>query len=457
MRTTSLPASWFLLATCLVPGGCEILHPGQAQQAEAERLAATRQWHGLRELVEAFVGAVEEGGRRIATESDDLKIKRMSVIYRMRAIETVRQLLWFDQPAEAMVDLWTLCIQLVAYFTEGDGRQAFGPQQPIAVEVMKQILPQVEGYMAREIAKDQFPAVQAKVYEFARKHPITGAYARFGLQPSEVAAQERAGLFSWLPSVSLNPFGKGLDEGAQAIVGFAKVADRFTDVVSFLPNRLGWHLELLQYDLAESKILRDATGSIAGANTAVEDVAKTARALPASVRMELEKAFENLDPKLKDVRGTLADLKEATANLDRAGATYDQTAKSIETMAKEVDAALQTFQKLMVFLRGDPDKEADPDSKPFEILQYDRTAQSINAMAEQLQKTLTTFQQLVADDRLGRQVADTGMEARKTVETLIWTSGLAAVATVAGILILLLIYRFLGPRPKAVAAPQPLR
>ena len=105
MRTTGLLPSWMLLMTCLVLGGCSVFDRDSKQQAEAARLRATRQWHALRELVEAFTATIEEGGRQIAQESDDLRIKRMSVIYRMRATETVRQLLWFEQPAEAMVDL----------------------------------------------------------------------------------------------------------------------------------------------------------------------------------------------------------------------------------------------------------------------------------------------------------------------------------------------------------------
>jgi len=447
----------------LVLGGCDALDRNSARQAEAERQAAKRQWHALRELVETFTGVVEDGGRRIAAASDNLKIKRGSLRYRMRATEAFRQLLWFDRPAEAIVDLWTLCVQLRAYFTEGDGKEAFGPQQPIAVDVTEQLLKHMESFMAQEIRKRPFPEIREKVYKFAHDHPITGSYARFGLQPSEVPHKERAGLMSWVPSVSLNPFGKGLGEGAQAIVAFGKVADRFTDVVEFLPNRLGWRLELLQYDLAESRLLREAQSSIADTNASVEDIAKTARALPASVRVELEKAFANLDPKLKEVQATLTQVTEASASLDRTGATYDQTAKSMEAMAQKVDAAVQTFQKLMVFFMGDPDKprEAEPkedeNRKPFDILHYEQTARSMTAMAEQLQETLTTFQKLIADDRLGGRVADASKETRKSVEALIWTAGLAVVSAVAGILILLLIYRLFAPRPKARPEPQPLR
>ena len=462
MRTTSSPASRCLvLLTCLVLGGCDALDPSKARQVEADRKAVTRQWHGLRELVETFAGVIEDGGRRIAAASDDLEIKRGSVLYRMRATETARQLLWFDRPAEAMVDLWTLCVQLTAYFTEGDGKEAFGPQQPIAVEVTKQLLKYVESFMAKEIKKDPFPKIREQVYEFARQHPIAGSYARFSLQPSDVAEKEKTGLLAWLPSVSLNPFGtfgKGLGEGAQAILAFSKVADRFTDVVEFLPVRLGWRLELLQYDLAESKLLGDATGSVADASASVKEIAKTAKDLPASVRVELEKAFASLDPKLKAVQATLDKVTEASATLDRTGETYDQAAKSFEAMAQKVDVALQTFQKLMVFFRGDPDKQTgDETAKPFEILQYAETARSVTAMAEQLQETLTTFQQLIADDRLGGRVADASAEARKTVETLIWTGGLGVVSSVAAILILLLIYRLFAPRSKAQPEPQPPR
>ena len=78
-------------------------------------------------------------------------------------------------------------------------------------------------------------------------------------------------------------------------------------------------------------------------------------------------------------------------------------------------------------------------------------------MSAQLEKTLSGFQQLVADDRLGKRVADATKETQKTAEALIWSGGLGVVSTVAAILILLLIYRFVVPARKVKPAEPPLR
>ncbi len=461
MPRPGFPAFRVVVVACMVLGGCTLLHPGRAQQAEADRKALTRRWQSLRELIQTFAGVVEEGGRRIAQASDDLNVKRNSVYYRMRAIESVRRLLWFDRPAEAMVDLWTLSVQLVAYFTEGEGRNEFGPQQPIAVDVAKNLLVQVEAFMVEEIKEKNYAAIRDEVYAFARKHPISGGYVRSAVQPSEATPQEREGMFSWLPTLSLNPlgdFGKGLGEGAQAILAFGKVADRFTDVVEFMPDRLGWRLELLQYDLGDSKLLKEATASVSEAGVSVGEVAKTAQTLPARVRKELEQAFASLDPKLREVQATLGKVTEASASLDQVGATYDRAAKSIEVMAQKVETTLQTFQKLVAFLREESAKSGpDERDRPFDILDYDQTARSITTMAGELQETLSAFQQLITDERLEGRVAGAGKETRKTVEDVIWTGAVGVVSAFAAILLLLLAYRFLGPRLKGQTEPQALR
>ncbi|MEE9126501.1 MAG: hypothetical protein V3U11_05125 [Planctomycetota bacterium] len=455
MRTARSLALWFLLPlACLFPVGCEVLDSESSRKAEVERQAVTRRWEILRDLVEAFSGTVEDGGRRIAAASDDLAIKRLSVRYRMRATETVRQFLWFDRPAEALLDLWTLCVQLRFYFGEGDGKNTFGSQQSIVMKTTQQILDHVEVVMRSEIKTVDFDTAKKHVHEFAREHRITGSYARFGQQPSEVPHDDKAGLLSWMPSLSLNPFGgvgKGIGEGAQAIQAFNRVADRFTDVVDFLPKRLGWRLELMQYDLAESRLMRETQGSFARATAAVEDVAKTARELPESVRVELEKALASINPELKEVRDTLVQAKEASVALDKTGATYDKTARSIQAMAQQLDTTLQTFQKLVVFLAGTD----DPDTEPFDILDYDKTARSITAGATQLREILTAFQQLVADDRLGGRVADAGRETQKVVDAMVWSVVLGILASVAAILLMLVGYRRITRRqPDPQPEPQ---
>ncbi|MHC4896934.1 MAG: hypothetical protein ACYTGW_07490 [Planctomycetota bacterium] len=465
MRTTGFPTLCLLLPlACLAPSGCKYVGGDDELHVAAAQRAVDEQWRALRDMVEGFSWNIEAAGRRIAVKSDDLATKRLSVVYRMRATESLRQLLWFEQPAPALLDLWTLCVQSHLFFTEGDGTQVFGEHGSIAAEAAGEILEQAERYVATLFVEDDYEVARKEVYEFARAHPLKGSFARFVKQPSEVASAQKAGMFEWMPSMSLNPFGgvgKGIGEGAQAIRAFGKIADRFTDVVEFMPQRLGWQLELLQYDLAESKLLREATGSIADMNKSVEDAVQTGRDLPALVRVELEKALTNIDPQLREVQDTLVKVKEASATLDRTGATYDQTARSIEAMATKVDAALQTFEKIIAAFTKDPNvpvPEPTEDDHPYDIRDYDQTARSITAMAGQVQEALTTFQQLVADDRLGGRVADAGNETERVATSLIWTAALGVVSSFAAILVLLLIYRGLTRRrPQAQPNPEQLR
>jgi hypothetical protein len=412
----------------------------------------------VREFVRLFSGTVELSGREIAARSTDLATKRLSVAYRSNAIEAARATLMREDARAGGLDLWALCVQLDEFLTVGEGQNVFGEQQPIAVSAIGGLRQQTEAAAVQMVPAEQLAAAKRDVEEFAKRYPITGSFCRVGLNLADLRGADAAGMFSWFPTVSLNVLnplrgvGSGISEGAAAVYAIGRSADRFADVVEFLPMQLGWQLELMQYGLEDSPPVTTTTAAVDVVAASARDAVSVAREMPASIRAEVEGVLAAIDPQLAGVRATLADL-QAT------GATFGSTAASLEAMARQLDAALVTFQGTVSMLTAPSAKPKDPNAKPgrpFAIAEYGQTAESIGAMAGELAVAIGEVQRLVNDEALTRRVAEVGSSTRSTAGAIVRDAVLGALVVLAAFFGLLLGYRMLASRMARAPRAAPL-
>jgi hypothetical protein len=455
-----------LLVALVFASACSIFHD-EAEEQRQKQEAQERQENvrrRLRELVDVVSSGFEQAGRTLAESCADIPRKRTSVFLRKSAIEAARGTLTQADPVIGTIDLWTMCVQFRDVLQEGDGKDLFGDLQSIAIQAAQEVLTDIEDIAAKAVEHVKVEKVREDVYAFAREHPIQGAFGRLGMQPSDFTRTESKDMFSWLPSVSLgslNPFSgvsSGIVEGAAAVNEVGRVADRFTDVVEFLPQQVGWQLELFLYDLEESRQLGRVTEGIDVAANSAKTAVEVVRDLPALVRAELEHALADLDPKLAEVRATLHDASTAAAALDHTGVTFGQVAMSLEAMAAQLDKTLTTFQATYTMLAGAPapargtegaaapEPSDEPKARPFDVLDFEKTARSVTAMAAQLESTLAGVHGLVADDKVRASLGEVGATTQETVGSVIRTAVLGAIAVLVAFFALLYGYRALSRR-----------
>jgi hypothetical protein len=118
-----------------------------------------------------------DGGGRIRAESSDYAVGRRALLWKADGIPTIYTAALRPDPLAGALDLWVLLYQMQDYFQDGAGKDAFGPQQPIAVETLRSMLALVNG-VAETLYKDPdaYGKRKTQVQEFARAHRIEGTY-----------------------------------------------------------------------------------------------------------------------------------------------------------------------------------------------------------------------------------------------------------------------------------------
>ena len=187
-----------------------------------------------------FSTLVEATADTIAARSTNPTVRLQALRWKTAAIPLFEEASLRSDPVVATVDLWVLTMQQSGYLQRGDGRDAFGPLQPLAVAVADTL-----ELLAAELARRVRPITaedREALRSWAERHPIQGT----GLRRESVLGS------SW----------KSLRIGETNVFGTVASLQRSLDGVS---NRLGylnegifkralWQAELAARELANGTI-----------------------------------------------------------------------------------------------------------------------------------------------------------------------------------------------------------
>ncbi|MHC5065747.1 MAG: hypothetical protein ACYTG5_17425 [Planctomycetota bacterium] len=444
-----------VLSTSLA--GCGLFGYGRGPSIE-QREALARQEElraKLYDFVVIFAEEVADAADEIALKSRDHHVQRRSILWKSRTIGSARLNLQRTDDLYAYLDLWSLCLQMTDFFETGAGKDMFGEFSGIALQTARDLEKRLQSMANETLADDVYERARSEIDEFAVANPMTASFSRTTMSGEADRLGEDES-FSWLRTVtgvsSLNPFSTGLSEGAAAIHNVSVVADRFTSVVSNMPEDTRWQLQLLLYDLEETEPVRDLLDSINTVAESSESMAKTAEILPQRIRVEGSKLLEEFDDKQENLRKSLDKLSEASDSLRDLSASLEGSSQEIAHMAGAVDETFKTFNETITLLKGPPEDPNAPPlpgpgepgyQRPFDILDYAKTAEAVSVTAGELTKALTEFNTTLSDERLARieEVAEAAMEAA------VWDVFLAILALIGIFFILMFSYRKLVGMP----------
>lgn len=443
--------------------GCQSTEPQRDERLQGEERFRSEEFvqARLEEMVLLATSDFVDALDRLRSSTDDADLQRRTIVAKTRVVPAIRKVLDSPNPLDGLVDLWVLTLQLRELFRTSERLAVWGEHAADLANVGDRVAGRIAEQLRRVLGEQNFQQARAGAEEFVRENPLTADMSRSGmLQPERPSTSSGGGLFSWIPTINLNPFGgvgEGISEGAAAILAFSKEAGRFTAVVDSIPDRLSWQLELFQHDFAHNPAIVDANRSVATIGASVERIATTAETLPEDVREQVSLAVDELQPELESVRTTLAEAREAGAALERTATAFEEAAGSMEGMAAQLDTTLQTFHKLMRYLNGDvdaagnpvpprdPTAETGPRARPFDVTEFDQTARSLTGMAAELQTTLQEFRATLADPALGSAIGEVGGTARQSVASLVRDATIAAIVVIVAFFGTLLLYRRLSP------------
>jgi len=184
MRPTPVPqlarrARLLLLAAAaLALAGCPNVPPQTAAMREAENVDVSADLLQLRnyETARRVNALIVLAADTIAARNPEPSAQIRALQWKVSAIPLFQDASLRDDPLVSAVDLAELSIQQVDYFTTGDGRDAFGAQQQVAVRASRAAEDLVFADMARSTKSGWLkPETKDTLVAWAARHPIHGA------------------------------------------------------------------------------------------------------------------------------------------------------------------------------------------------------------------------------------------------------------------------------------------
>ncbi len=201
------------------------------------------------DLAARLAGRLEETSDRIRREARDPVVRRRALTAKIEAIPALYAAAYRADPLEAALDVWALAFQTVQFLEEGDGREGFGPQQPIARALARDVLADTDEVVRGiTISPEAFAKARARVEDWAKAHPI-----------------ERN--FTSRPSITASLADVRADRDAFVAVGAVSdtledLSERLNTYAAQLPKQARWQAELLVADITGEPVVADVLGDV---------------------------------------------------------------------------------------------------------------------------------------------------------------------------------------------------
>lgn len=362
------------------------LYPGSSDLTQSELREK------LLDFSNGFGVIVTEAADRIALQTAEPKLRRLSLLWKIR-MPAAAQLAASDvNPRTGYVESLTVAVAQRQYFEDGSGRSLFGEQQTVAIDAAREIEQNALRLGASFLPPAKLEDLRGDVEELAKSHPLRGEFLRETMQAGLVRA-ETGGVFNDIIGLPMAPFRAiaGVESGAQAIHEFNATAAEFTEIVDQLPQRLRWQMELLSYDLQEQGgVLEHSQRSFDSVATSAERLSAVAERAPQDMRETIVGISAELEQRSATLSALLAEYRSAIAETGATAEKTDAVVQALERVSEQVNQAGVAWSGLVADLKapGPPLQPGEAPPRPFDVLEYERTAVAIRDTAAEVRGLL---------------------------------------------------------------------
>jgi hypothetical protein len=283
----------------------------------------------LYELPPRLDGALEIAADRIRAESSDSAVRRRALLWKADGIPAIYSAALRPDPLAGGLDLWALLYQMRDYFTTGAGKDAFGAQQPIAVEAVQKMLAETEAVaQSLSVDRDGYARQNAQVEKFAHEHPIEGPFSGRETILADLAQ------FSDPGSVGV-------------LIGVGEVTETITDIslrlneyVTLLPKVARWQAELAAEGVTGRSDLRGTLDQVDAIGEMARRVDALLADLPGAIRQASGPVGELLDRQRVEL---LAAVDRERSNL--TGFVTSERQAALSAVSNERQAALEGISR----------------------------------------------------------------------------------------------------------------
>ncbi len=277
--------------------GCTVIPRQSGLASTADNVAASNDQIRAQVIGNAlgFNSALRVVANQIIEGTDDPEVRRRALRLKIDATAASQIIIAYHDPLVSILDLWAFTMQLVDYYRDGPGRDAFGTYQDTLLATLEQFPAKLQERTRRLIKDPEVGDGSELVATWVADHPITGSIR---LRP-------------WMTD-TLMTFMESSGMGAAGAMGvmaerLTNLSDRIAIYYASLLNQLRWEGEVFLEDLMQrNQDLRatiDSVSSISASVGRIADIAETGSplidSLLATVRMDarllIAEALDSVD------------------------------------------------------------------------------------------------------------------------------------------------------------------
>ena len=312
-----------------------------------------------------------------------------------------------DDPIIAFVETWALCTRFRMYLEEGEGSSLYGEGQPIALNGAKLLEMEIERIGNVFLKDDVLETAKKNIVEFANANPIKGTFSGITVFATEAKKDQPSPLTS-IAKIPMTPFRamEGVDRTASAIHRFTDSTERFSDIVSELPESSRWQLQLLLYDLEETDMTKSFLASLAQFSQSSQLLSKSVDELPQQLSREMSQFVQDIDERQANLQKTLEQTEKTTAAISGALEKLETASVSVGTTAKDASETAKAWQSAAQVI-GDVAREhykkpesSDP-NRSFDIKEWTTAAEKTSQAAIDIGGLLSAVDNLSKDHNYG--------------------------------------------------------
>jgi hypothetical protein len=259
------------------------------EKSGAVSMSATELRIRVSALADRMAARLEGAADRIRAETGDRAVRRRALLVKIDTIPAVYAAAYRTDPLVAALDLWALALQLSDYVEGGAGRDAFGPQQPLAREAARDLLADADAVLEGMASRAElYTRARARLAAWVAQHPVRDTFsARPSVAAFRAELREEKDAFAAVGAVS---------ETVESL------SERMNTYAAQLPRQVRWQAELLVTDVAGENGVEDALQDL----DALGEASRQASRLMAQVPDTPEQGASLLEAVARERRAMLA-------------------------------------------------------------------------------------------------------------------------------------------------------
>ena len=305
--------------------GCTTISTESTLMKEMEGVKMTSIELGIRlnEFGKYFAGVIEETADEIIENSNNIKVKKNALEWKINIIPKAWESLAILDPIAAGTDIYALCLQMEYFLRSGNGRNLFGKQQYLALKASEEIINEIRSLSFELRDNKHGDEFESQLTIWVQQNPIKNL--RFNRKSTlDILAK----------ALGSEEYGLGSTVGSIA-EGVHDLRRQITLYTEFLPKHIKWQMEYELYNMSDDTTVGKTIANLNRIGYSTEKMSKILDESPEYLKDLQQSTFTELNKQLLLTLSTMQNERATvlkTLVAERIAMTQEINQQRIETI-----------------------------------------------------------------------------------------------------------------------------